>query len=350
MRYAVSGGAGGPRLCRFVGYAMFFVNFLAIMCIIMYSNNINPFNLTTKNYNREGYIQLESLDPNEVAINRSIFFVETNRQSAVELKPRQACSIESAARANADRTIFILLLSPKLECINDITAVFRLVTQYKNIKIRYFDWISATLGTPVEEFVKSGKMESGLWPVEQLSDLLRLLLLRMFGGVYMDTDVVSLRPVPIMNFVSAEYPGVMLASGVIGIQDRSIAEKGLIMYKDGFVADHWTENGPKLITRLMQEICETDNVTAMYSGDAKCDDFTVYPPETFSPIAWYNWEAFFNVENEDKVMRDIENSIAVHFWNRMTKNTPIVVGSGQPYAQVAATYCPRVYETIDDSF
>lgn len=43
-------------------------------------------------------IRIEKLDPDTVPRNRSIFFIETNRRDVVELTPRQACSVESAAR------------------------------------------------------------------------------------------------------------------------------------------------------------------------------------------------------------------------------------------------------------
>lgn len=122
------------------------------------------------------------------------------------------------------------MLSPRLECTHNMTAVFRLITHYKNVKIRHVDFYGYVSDTPAEAFVKSGTMDKGRWPVEQHSDLLRLLTLWKFGGVYMDIDVVSLRPVPMENFVIAEKPGPMLGSGVIGLQNKSIAAKAIEMF------------------------------------------------------------------------------------------------------------------------
>lgn len=45
-----------------------------------------------------GRVRVPDLDPAEVPVNRSLFFVETNRRPAVPLTVRQACSVESAAR------------------------------------------------------------------------------------------------------------------------------------------------------------------------------------------------------------------------------------------------------------
>lgn len=73
-------------------------------------------------------------------------------------------------------------------------------------------------------------MEEGKWKVEQHSDMLRLLTLWKFGGIYMDLDVVSLRPLPLIDFIGAEYPEDLLASGVIGMQSRSIAKEAIHMF------------------------------------------------------------------------------------------------------------------------
>lgn len=43
-------------------------------------------------------IRIKHLEPDEVPGNRSIFFIETNKQTAVQFSTRQACSVESAAR------------------------------------------------------------------------------------------------------------------------------------------------------------------------------------------------------------------------------------------------------------
>lgn len=74
-------------------------------------------------------------------------------------------------------------------------------------------------------------MEQGKWPMEQRSDMLRLLTLWKFGGIYMDLDVVSLKPMPSINFIGAEYPGDVLASGVIGMQKKDVAERAIEMFK-----------------------------------------------------------------------------------------------------------------------
>lgn len=47
---------------------------------------------------RDKCVRIEPLDPSEVPVNKSVFFIETTRRTAVGFTARQACSVESAAR------------------------------------------------------------------------------------------------------------------------------------------------------------------------------------------------------------------------------------------------------------
>lgn len=102
---------------------------------------------------------------------------------------------------------------------------------YPNIRFRHIDLFTYVYGTLFEDFVLSGIVEKeGMWKVEQYSDMLRILTLWKFGGIYMDLDVVSLRPMPLIDFIGAEYPEELLASGVIGMRSRIIAEEAIRMF------------------------------------------------------------------------------------------------------------------------
>lgn len=74
-------------------------------------------------------------------------------------------------------------------------------------------------------------MEKGYWPIEQRSDLLRWITLWKFGGIYMDLDVVSLKQLPLIDFIGAQYPEELLASCIIGIQNKNIADEAIYMFE-----------------------------------------------------------------------------------------------------------------------
>lgn len=45
-----------------------------------------------------------------------------------------------------------------------------------------------------------------------------------------------------------------------------------------------------------------------------------------------------------------QNSTAVHFWNKLSIDEPVKVGSNVAYGLLAAEYCPKVYASCGDVF
>lgn len=98
----------------------------------------------------------------------------------------------------------------------------------------------------------------------------------------------------------------------------------------------------------MKKYCNTEDVQSMYSAD--CGEFTVYPPEVFGPIAWYDWEVFFNSSQIEFVKSKLENTMAIHFWNKLTKNRLINHKDLVPYTYIAKENCPAVFGSIVNYF
>jgi len=100
----------------------------------------------------------------------------------------------------------------------------------------------------------------------------------------------------------------------------------------------------------MREQCGLNDVQLMYAGNTDCNNFTIYPPEVFGPVPWYEWELFFNELATELVKEKMNNSLAIHFWNKMTKQQSIIPASNQPYASIAKIYCPKVFSTVYNYF
>ena len=78
----------------------------------------------------------------------------------------------------------------------------KLASKYKNI---YFVSLSNLTkfvsGSPYEQDLKCSRkvcqlLESSRYPEYHYSDLLRVLLVHKFGGIYSDLDIVTLKPFP----------------------------------------------------------------------------------------------------------------------------------------------------------
>ncbi|VVC41759.1 Nucleotide-diphospho-sugar transferases,Glycosyltransferase, DXD sugar-binding [Cinara cedri] len=293
--------------------------------------------------NKHNHSLLE-LDPNEVTKN-SIFFIETscNHKKGIHLNLRQGCAIESAANLNPNLKIFVLFVSASF--VNNKSDIINTLNTYKNINLRYINLTRYSYQTPVHDFVMSNKIFMSNWPISHTSDLLRFLTLWKFGGTYLDLDVVLMKSIEgITNFVSAESSS-SIASLVLNFDvddiGKTIANIAINDFVDNYRGNDWGYNGPGVITRALQKMCNTYLINDM--DRLMCKGFMVFKPEAFCPISWEDWRLYFDENNSNKVMAKLEDRMGIHVWNLHSKNSNIIVGSKQPYGLVAKKYCSSIF-------
>jgi lactosylceramide 4-alpha-galactosyltransferase len=81
-----------------------------------------------------------------------------------------------------------------------------------------------------------------------------------------------------------------------------------------------------------------------------CKGFQILSNEEFFPLPYQDWELFFNESSSNETMQKIQSSYGVHVWNKLSKQTPVLVGSRQPYSLIAERACPRVYSACGRDF
>lgn len=130
----------------------------------------------------------------------SIFFHETSCSSAAGngdfvFTPRQACAVESAAKANPNSEVNVLFLSPiKLkESSNTKNVAVQALLTYPNIRFKHVNLERYVKNTPLEVWCKSEPLKKSLWPTSHASDVMRYLTLWKYSGTYLDLDVVVLK-------------------------------------------------------------------------------------------------------------------------------------------------------------
>ncbi|XP_063977475.1 lactosylceramide 4-alpha-galactosyltransferase-like [Diachasmimorpha longicaudata] len=278
--------------------------------------------------------------------SNNIFFHETScfGDEGITLTARQACAVESAAKINPQMQVYLLLLSHS----NFSTATretIRVLSAYKNIKIRRIVMEEYVKNTPLEEWWLSGILRTSKWPRSHMSDILRYLTLWKFGGIYLDLDVVvttSLKK--LTNFAGAE-DWEDVAAGVLGFGTtglgRRIADACIRDLKKNFRGDVWGNNGPGVITRTLQKLCATKYARDMTPH--RCRGFTVYPPSAFYPIHYKKWKLYFDEKERNSTMNIIHRALAIHVWNKLSSSEVISSPSQVPYAIVASEYCPKIY-------
>lgn len=117
---------------------------------------------------------------------------------------------------------------------------------------------------------------------------------------------------------------------------------------ENFRGDVFINNGPGVITRVLQKICKTEIPSEMTSD--RCDGFRVYQPSEFYAVSWEAWHNYFNRDSTKSTLAMTKDSLAVHVWNKLSKDETIEVGSNVAYGIIAEKNCPRVYRASGKYF
>jgi len=290
--------------------------------------------------------KLANLNSSSVRVNNSIFFLETNcHERKLKMPVRQACAVESAARLNPNRDILLLLPSTLKNAI-DFEPHIEALFSYTNFRLRHINMDTYFEGTPLESWWRKGYLNRSSWPTPHASDILRYVTLWKYGGVYSDLDVIFVKSLGnLMNFVG--YEGMhILGSSIMSLsQKHHIANLCLEDICEDYQWYTYSNTGPLLVTRVLRQYCGVYDVEEM--NETSCRGFKILPFTAFYPIPWYDWETYFLASELKIVKKLINDSYAVHFWNHFSSDTKVVVGSQQPYAVLAKTYCPKVYSSLN---
>ncbi|KAL7741844.1 hypothetical protein ACLKA6_012062 [Drosophila palustris] len=290
---------------------------------------------------------------------RSIFFLETScplDPHLLQLTARQACAIESAALHNPNFQVFVLFASPRNQPQDESKEpLIDAILSYPNVQLRRLNLMRYAEGTPIEDWLKDGQLFRSSYLISHMSDLLRLITLFRFGGIYLDMDVVVLRSlehVP-LNYAGAESD-THVANGVMSLAPTGfghlLAESCLHDFLINFDGGDWGNNGPGVITRVAQTICGTKNITMMLEDRKRCHGFRVFDRNAFYAIKSRDWRHFFEPDFVEETLERTRDSYLLHVWNRNSYRTPIKVGSSSAYAKIAQLHCPRAFKAAGEYF
>lgn len=223
---------------------------------------------------------------------------------------------------------------------------------YRNIYLNYLNVVEYAENSPLEAWLKSGKVYNSSHIVEHVSDVLRILTLWKYGGTYLDLDVIITKQVSSIgtNFACMES-GNQVNSAIVNLDaklGRSIAEKNFERVIAHFNGNSWAGNGPKILSDLVKEMCNTTDQSQMTRD--KCNGFEVLPTEACYAVNYNEWMKFFEEKSLQEVIKRTENSFAVHFWNHMSGNGKLSTNSSSAYIKFAKEFCPRVLAASGANF
>ncbi|XP_034474390.1 lactosylceramide 4-alpha-galactosyltransferase-like [Drosophila innubila] len=291
---------------------------------------------------------------------KTIFFLETScphNPHSLQLTARQACAIESAALHNPNFQVFVLFASPRNHPQDNSSGIneplIDAILSYPNVQLRQLNLMRYAADTPIDDWFKDGQLFRSSYMVVHISDLLRLVTLYRFGGIYMDLDVVFLRSmenVP-LNYAGAESD-THIANGVMSLAPtgfgHQFAASCLREFQRNFDGSDWGHNGPGVITRVAQRICATKNITMMLKDRKRCLGFQVFERNAFYAVPWVNWRHFFEPQFLKETLEKTKDSFLIHVWNKHSYQHPVTVDSA--YGKIAAQNCPRSYAAAGKYF
>ncbi|KAK9496358.1 hypothetical protein O3M35_013340 [Rhynocoris fuscipes] len=336
--------------------------FLLALLIIAYSNlenlsdNINANNIKERNEMLNSIFMQKYLIPN----NSNIFFIETScifseyNPEGIHLSSRQQCAIYSTAKMNPSRPVILYhscpLHSNFYERSSEGSKQLLKLPNFFILNIKYDDILRGSIVENIIDDIKTSQ-----YPVEHGADVLRLALLHRFGGAYMDLDFISIKPLDSLpkNVLSPES-SYELSNGFLQFDHEGKGKEFLkVMLTDlsqHFQRNTWSGNGPEVVKYNFLKFCNITEGTKFTEVTSNPCEISICNISTFYPIFYPNWKYFFKPEHTDFVMKRLNNTIAVHFWNFLSKSEKIKIGENSTYEILARQYCPDILKSAGDLF
>ncbi|NXX85635.1 A4GCT acetylglucosaminyltransferase, partial [Urocolius indicus] len=284
------------------------------------------------------------LTPEQVlSLGKSIIFLETTER--LEPPPLVSCSVESAARIYPERPVILFMKGltnhTPLDLNSSYTA-FSLLSSMRNVFIFPLQMETVFQETPLLPWYNQVVPEEEKNWVHVSSDASRLALIWKYGGIYMDTDVISIRPIPEGSFLAAQK-SQFSSNGIFGFPAR---HKFIWDCMENFVLKYngnlWGNQGPYLMTRMLKTICNLTDFQG--TEDHSCPNISFLNPQRFYPIPYPAWSRYYKVWDKSP---DFSHSYALHLWNFMNHNRKVVVAGSNTLAEkLYKAYCPTTYQDL----
>lgn len=281
-------------------------------------------------------------------IDRRIFFHETSGKN--ELAFRQCCAIESAAKHNPDRPVQ-LFLRPLLTGCHDHSSYpsfdnplwLDILSHYPNIAAILVNEHHYFTGTSFQNWYNAGQWRQSPHEAIHLSDYIRLLTLQKGGGLYLDTDMLTLRTLEGDKFRNClSYDSTEMAVVSNGVMHMEVGH-WLITELMRLLAEEYdpTEmvfHGCQAVSSVMHSSC------GVQQGDPKsnsCKDIHLLPSRLFFPIerpfSGMLDETMANSTLGNGMLSRLKKSYGIHLWHAVG-NDP--VNDLRIFGELARIHCP----------
>ena len=215
-------------------------------------------------------------------------------------------SVISILNADANAVVILHVLNRTMRCspieVNELFFPRRVYVA--ELDLRALAALSQSQG--VLKLLSSTKVSKGPYYYSHLTDYIRFSLLFVFGGVYLDTDMILLKAPNGVYNVCMESPGYANGAFLSFEARHDFTRKCLDRFEEVYDRSVWGCVGPDLITSVLRN--------TNFSGG-----LVVGGPEAFYSIHWSNQNQMLVKGVTEEVFR-APHVYGYHFWNKVWKS------------------------------
>lgn len=288
--------------------------------------------------------------------NDRIFFHETSGKNKLSLV--QCCAVESAAKYNPGRPVQVFLRPSKFCSVDPASKVstsfhnpvwLEILSNYSNVSVILLNEEHYFVGTELEVWYNRGEWRNSRFEIAHLSDYIRILTLKKGGGMYLDMDMLTLKPyngdVFHNFFVYGSTRNDHISNGVMHLeQGHWLSNEIIHLLSSEYYPDSYTYHGPDAIGEALKRVC-----MSVFRKKTNNCAISLLPDDYFYPVPSIFSNILFQKNNKTTKVTDIQSeyfsrinqSFGIHLWNSLSKfHTPISIQSNQIAAILARQNCP----------
>ncbi|XP_047474377.1 lactosylceramide 4-alpha-galactosyltransferase-like isoform X1 [Penaeus chinensis] len=256
---------------------------------------------------------------------------------------RAYCSVESYAHENPTAKVWFHTTSPLID--NGDGLITKLEEAYDNLKVVGSDLTKIFSGTPCEKVFMAGEWAHNTpWPANNVSNLLRNVVLWLWGGLNSDTDCICVRNLThVRNMASYDEQDKVVNNAIMHFDAGHPFTYELMEYlKKNFKVATWVVNGPGAATAIAKKMCGTEDLNEVYLNH--CSNVTLRPLREMQLFRWPYWNNYFKDNQGEHFAEEHQDAYIVHLYNKLSKKTAVPIGNKGIYDEIARAHCPVTYE------
>ncbi|KAJ4773383.1 hypothetical protein LUZ62_057640 [Rhynchospora pubera] len=247
---------------------------------------------------------------------------------------RELVAIESLFKSHQNACL--LIISSTMDSLKGVKLLKPFLDNGFRVAAFSPDYEYLVSGTPAETWfdqLRKGEVNPGDVSIGQnLSNLVRLLILYKYGGIYLDTDVIVMKSFDgLRNCIGAQTIDAVThqwsrLNNAVMVFDKKhpLVLEFIREFASTFDGNKWGHNGPYLVSRVVLRV-----------AGKLSSNVTVLPPIAFYPLDWSRIQVLFQGPANGSHTRWMtqklywiqKSSFAVHLWNRESKSMRMEQGS-----------------------